>query len=109
MLNGEFSRSAFGLILGCALLTSTSSAQPAVVAWADLPAAIQTRLEQSGLNASAFDGRIAALSREAHVRVQQGDLDHLIFYLLQSTHFTRLPPIEPALSARESVAGLKTG
>ena len=109
MLNAEFSRSAFGLILGCALLTSTSGAQPIVVSWADLPATIQTRLEQSGISASAFDGRIAALSREARTRVRQGDLDHLIFYLLQSTHFTRLPPIEPALSARESVAGLKTG
>jgi hypothetical protein len=108
MLNAEFSRSAFGLILGCALLTSTSSAQPVVVTWADLPAAIQTRLEQSGLNAPAFNGRIAALSREARVRVRQGDLDHLIFYLLQSTHFTRLPPIEPAVSAKAVHDGVRT-
>ena len=33
-------------------------------------------------------------------RVREGDLDHLIFYALQSTRFTRRPPIEPALSAK---------
>jgi len=33
-------------------------------------------------------------------RVREGDLDHLIFYVLQSTHFTKLPPIEPARSAK---------
>jgi hypothetical protein len=36
-------------------------------------------------------------------RVREGDLDHLIFYALQSTHFTSLPPIEPALSAKALV------
>ena len=35
-----------------------------------------------------------------------GDLDHLVFYLLQSTGFTTLPPIEPALSAKALVEGL---
>jgi hypothetical protein len=39
-------------------------------------------------------------------RVLEGDLDHLIFYLLQSTHFTSLPRIEPALSAKALVDGL---
>ena len=39
-------------------------------------------------------------------RVREGDLDHLVFYALQSTHFTRLPPIEPALSAKALVQGL---
>jgi len=36
-------------------------------------------------------------------RVRAGDLDHLIFYGLQSAHFTSLPPIEPALSAKALV------
>jgi hypothetical protein len=38
--------------------------------------------------------------------VREGDLDHLIFYLLQSTRFTPLPPIEPALSAKALVDSL---
>jgi len=39
-------------------------------------------------------------------RVREGDLDHLVFYALQSTHFTKLPPIEPALSAKALVQSL---
>ena len=38
--------------------------------------------------------------------MREGDLDHLIFYALQSTHFTKLPPIEPALSAKALVQAL---
>ena len=37
-------------------------------------------------------------------RVGEGDRDHLIYYVLQSTAFTKLPPIEPALSAQEFAA-----
>ena len=45
--------------------------------------------------------------RQTHAaRVREGDFDHLVFYLLQSTHFTSLPPIEPALSAKALVDGL---
>lgn len=40
-------------------------------------------------------------------RVREGDLDHLVFYTLQSTRFTRRPPIEPALSAKALVDGLR--
>ena len=36
-------------------------------------------------------------------------MEHLIHYALQSTHFTRLPPIEPAMSARTVVGGMKNG
>ncbi len=45
--------------------------------------------------------------RQAHARrLRLGDLDHLVFYLLQSTSFTSLPSIEPALSAKALVEGL---
>jgi hypothetical protein len=39
-------------------------------------------------------------------RVREGDFDHLVFYALQSTRFTTLPPIEPALSAKGLVDGM---
>jgi hypothetical protein len=39
-------------------------------------------------------------------RVREGDFDHLVFYALQSSRFTTLPPIEPALSAKALVDGL---
>jgi hypothetical protein len=38
--------------------------------------------------------------------VREGDLDHLIFYILQSKRFTSLPAIEPAVSAKALVDGL---
>lgn len=43
--------------------------------------------------------------RETHrQRMREGDRDHLVFYLLQSTAFTTLPAIEPARSAQAYVA-----
>ena len=38
--------------------------------------------------------------------MREGDFDHLVFYALQSTRFTTLPPIEPALSAKALVDSL---
>jgi hypothetical protein len=75
-------------------------------AWTDLPAAVHARLEAAGVSSSAFAGFLDQLNRAHAQRVREGDLDHLVFYLLQSTHFTRRPPIEPALSARAFVEGL---
>jgi hypothetical protein len=76
------------------------------ITWEDT-APVRSRLQAAGLTASTFDSRIEALSREARSRVREGDMEHLIHYVLQSTHFTRLPPIEPALSARAFVEGMK--
>ncbi len=57
------------------------------------------------------DGRLIPRLRRAAQPVarqssREGDLDHLVFYLLQSTGFTSLPSIEPALSAKALVDGL---
>jgi hypothetical protein len=96
------------LTFGLWHLTWLLAASPAArsVTWQDLTAAAQQRLEQSGVTAATFDSRIAAIDRDARVRVRDGDLDHLVFYVLQSTHFTRLPPIEPALSAKALRSGM---
>lgn len=90
-------------LAACALLAAVPPQGARRITWSDLPTPVQRHLEQSGLSATAFEGRVAAIAREGAARVRQGDFDHLIFYVLQSTHFTRLPPIEPALSAREFV------
>jgi hypothetical protein len=89
-----------------AAMSIAAAARP--ITWTDLPPAIQARFEKSGLTASTFDSRIAALARETRSRVREGDMEHLIYYVLQSTHFTRLPPIEPALSARTVLELRKT-
>lgn len=103
-------RSAFGLILGCALLTAASGAQPASsLSWNDLPPAAREALGAAGVSPAGFSDYLARLHRVHAQRVREGDLDHLVFYLLQSAHFTRQPPIEPALSARALVEGLPPG
>lgn len=100
-------RSAFGLILGCALLTAVSGTQPASsLTWNDLPPAVRDQLHAAGVSQTGFPDYLARLHQVHAQRVREGDLDHLVFYLLQSTHFTRQPPIEPALSARALVDSL---
>jgi enediyne biosynthesis protein E4 len=61
---------------------------------------VRSQLEKRGITAAGFDAYVERTRTENAARVRVGDLDHLIFYALQSTHFTSLPPIEPALSAK---------
>jgi len=75
------------------------------ITWADT-APLHGQLQAAGLTAASFASHVNRL-REAHAtRVRLGDLDHLVFYLLQSSGFTPLPPIEPALSAKALVDAL---
>lgn len=55
---------------------------------------------------SDLDRYLDRLELETATRVRDGEFEHLIHYLLQSRRFTTLPPIEPALSAREYVEAL---
>ena len=75
--------------------------------WADT-APLRGPLESQGLTATTFASHIDRLRAAHDTRVRLGDLDHLVFYLLQSNGFTPLPPIEPALSAKALVDGLGT-
>jgi hypothetical protein len=75
------------------------------IAWADV-AAFHPQLTARGVTGVTFDDYVARLRATHDRRVHEGDVDHLISYLLQSTRFTKLPPIEPALSAKALVDGL---
>ena len=75
------------------------------IVWDDT-APLHRRLEAKGLTATAFPAYVERVRQTNAGRVREGDLDHLVFYALQSTHFTKLPPIEPALSAKALVQGL---
>src|SRR4051812_27643049 len=96
------------LLQGLPVLLALAPFAPAAraVAWPDLPPASHARLAGAGVSASTFDAFLSQLQRTHAQRVREGDLDHLVFYLLQSTHFTRQPAIEPALSARALVESL---
>jgi len=91
------------------LLLATSAAQSGTAArritWGDVQP-LHKRLSGHDLSATSFDAFIDRTSRRNAARVTEGDLDHLVFYLLQSTSFTKLPPIEPALSAKALVDSL---
>src|SRR5206468_3095205 len=80
---------------------------PAVarITWADA-APFHSPLEAHGIKAASFVSYVEHVHQSNRRRVREGDLDHLIFYALQSTRFTDLPPIEPALSAKGLVESL---
>lgn len=76
------------------------------IGWNDV-IPLRARLEARGLTSASFPSFVGRL-RETHARrVHEGDLDHLVFYVLQSKAFTSLPAIEPALSAKALVDGLE--
>jgi hypothetical protein len=93
----------------CALVTGDAGLRAAQdrpgvkrVTWADV-APLHDRFQHAGISGAAFAGYVQRVHDENTRRLRDGDLDHLIFYLLQSTRFTRFPAVEPALSARELV------
>jgi hypothetical protein len=63
-------------------------------------------LEAQGLTRDAFPSYVQRVRQNNARRIREGDLDHLVFYFLQSSHVTPLPPIEPALSAKALVESL---
>jgi hypothetical protein len=90
--------------LGFPVLAARVSSRP--IRWDDVPATIQRRLQVLGLSGASFTAFREDHERQTRARVVEGDLDALIYYALQSTLFTRAPPIEPALSAKAFVEGL---
>jgi hypothetical protein len=76
------------------------------VSYTDLSAGVRARLPQAVAGEDAFAGFIAEIDRTTAAREIDGEYDHLIYYLLQSDHFTIEKRIEPALSADEFVRGL---
>src|SRR4029079_18070401 len=63
-------------------------------------------LTEQGLTESSFDTWITRINRQTAEREERGEYEHLINYALQSSRFSRLPKIEPAVSAREFAKGL---
>lgn len=72
------------------------------IAWADTEP-IRPQLSAQRIDESTFAPFVERTHTENAQRVRLGDLDHLVFYILQSRQFTRLTPIEPALSAKALV------
>jgi hypothetical protein len=75
------------------------------ITWPDA-APLHSRLAAGGITAATFPAYVDRVHQSNRQRVRQGDLDHLVFYALQSRHFTPAAPIEPALSAKAFVDSL---
>jgi len=69
--------------------------------WADIAPPLRPLLARHGIREEKLGERLAAVRDRNRARVGEGDRDHLVYYVLQSTDFTTLPPIEPAVSAEE--------
>jgi hypothetical protein len=92
-------------LLTLLIVTSVGAAEPVREAtWASIAPPVQQLLARHGLHEQNFVQRVGELRARNRQRVRDGDYDHLIYYALQATAFTRLAPIEPALSAREFAA-----
>lgn len=88
-----------------ALPAAQQQASAQRITWPDVEP-IHVRLEARGFTADDFPTWIERRAVDNARRVRLGDLDHLVFYLLQSTRFTTRPALEPALSAKALVDGL---
>jgi hypothetical protein len=78
------------------------------ISWADV-APMASALEAHGIDSRGFPSYVERVHAENVRRVREGDLDHLVFYVLQSTRITGAAPIEPALSAKALVDALDAG
>jgi hypothetical protein len=91
------------LVLVCCVVSALySAASTRRITWEDV-APFHAALAAKDITASRFPPYVEQMHGENLRRVHEGDLDHLVFYCLQSTRFTTLAPIEPALSAKAFV------
>jgi hypothetical protein len=84
-----------------ALLLFVAQIQTAKIQYKDVPVLLMPYI---GVAQSDFPGYITRIESETARRVREGEYEHLIYFVLQSRSFTRLPPIEPALSGRSPEA-----
>ena len=92
--------------LSAGTIGSAQSGAVRAIGWNDV-IPLHARLEARGLSSASFAPHVERLRNTHARRVREGDLDHLVFYVLQSRGFTSLASIEPALSARSLVDGLE--
>jgi hypothetical protein len=87
------------LIVAAAPVPFQTSSAVRELRWEDVRPPIQELLGRHGIDGTSFQSYISKTRQRNQMRVREGDLDHLIYYALQSSAFTNLPPIEPAVSA----------
>lgn len=69
------------------------------IEWNDLTEPARVLAQHMEFSRSSFAAQVRAIGQRTGERLREGELDHLIYYLLQSRSFTSEPPIDPAKSA----------
>jgi hypothetical protein len=100
----SFSAAIVSLLLAAVVAVDAQRTASRPIAWDDLTA-LHGYLQKQGLGATTFASFVDRTRAQNERRVREGDLDHLVFYLLQSNEIA-MPPIEPALSAKALVDGM---
>ena len=78
-----------------------AAAASSSIRYGDVPSALHKYIPA---NAAEFSEYIARIDHETAERVREGQSEALVYYFLQSSVFTKVSRIEPALSAREYYA-----
>src|SRR4051812_34563433 len=74
----------------------------APIQWTDLAETSRSLAAELGLRQASFADQVHAIEQRTEERLREGELDHPVFYMLQSRAFTTAPPIEAArASAKE--------
>ena len=67
--------------------------------WRDLSPPAQRLATQISITEQGFTDAIGSIRARNAARLREGEIDHLIFYMLQSAEFTTETPIDPAAAA----------
>jgi hypothetical protein len=89
-------------LLAAVLVTHT-------VRWQDLPQTARPIAAELGFTEGNFDERIRQVRGRNQARLREGEVDHLIFYMLQSAEFTKEPPMDSARAAMNEAVARRMG
>ncbi len=85
-------------LLALATLLPPAGVRP--LRYQEVPEAIRASIAP---NAASFGGLLERMESRTSERLARGEEEHLVYYVLQSSAFTRRARIEPALSAKEVI------
>ena len=94
------------LLLGYLITTALASGEipkKVTIQRADLEPEVAETLRKQGIPEKGLDDLIRDLDQKTAQRQRAGSIDQLVYYLLQSSGFTKQPKVEPVASAREYV------
>ncbi len=75
-----------------------------LLGWGHLSPPGQQLANQLGITEAGFPAAIESIRARNAARLRQGEIDHLIFHMLQSKEFTAEDPIDPAAAAAAAEA-----